>query len=120
MFISRALAQVPGLPGGGGGSAFNPLDMLPFLAVFAIMWFFMIRPQQQRMKELRETLARISRGDTVVTNGGIVGKVTRVKDGEGEVEVEIAEGTRVRVVRSMISEVRVKGQPAKDTAKEAS
>jgi preprotein translocase subunit YajC len=67
------------------------------------------------MKQHRATIDAIRRGDTVVTSGGIVGKVTRVKD-DGEIEVEIAENTRVRVIKSTVTEVRVKGEPAKETA----
>jgi preprotein translocase subunit YajC len=87
----------------------------PDAAVFVIFYFFMIRPQQQRMKQHRATIDAIRRGDTVVTQGGIIGKVTRVKD-DGELEVEIADNTRVRVVKGTIAEVRVKGEPTKETA----
>jgi preprotein translocase subunit YajC len=75
----------------------------------------MIRPQQQRVKQHKETIDNIRRGDTVITSGGIVGKVTKVRD-DGEVEVEIADNTRVRVIKDTISHVRVKGEPAKETA----
>jgi preprotein translocase subunit YajC len=67
------------------------------------------------MKQHRATIDAIRRGDTVITSGGIVGKVTKVKD-DGEIEVEIAENTRVRVIKGTIAEVRVKGEPAKETA----
>ena len=89
--------------------------LVPMLLVFVIFYFFMIRPQQQRMKQHRATIDAIRRGDTVVTSGGIIGKVTRVKD-DGEIEVEIADNTRVRVIKSTIAEVRVKGEPAKEAA----
>jgi preprotein translocase subunit YajC len=89
--------------------------LVPMLMVFVIFYFFMIRPQQQRMKQHRATIDAIRRGDTVITSGGIVGKVTKVKD-DGEIEVEIAENTRVRVIKGTIAEVRVKGEPAKETA----
>jgi len=75
----------------------------------------MIRPQQQRVKQHKETIDNIRRGDTVITSGGIVGKVTKVRD-DGEVEVEIADNTRVRVIKDTVSQVRVKGEPAKETA----
>lgn len=90
-------------------------SIIPLILVFAIMYFLLIRPQQQRMKQLREMVEAIRRGDTVVTSGGIVGRVTKVRD-DGELMVEIAEGVEVRVVKSTISDVRAKGQPA-DTAK---
>jgi preprotein translocase subunit YajC len=110
MFISPAYAQVPT---GGMGDLANFL--VPMLAVFVIFYFFMIRPQQQRVKQHRAILDGIRRGDTVVTSGGIVGKVTKVKD-DGEIEVEIAENTRVRVIKSTVLEVRGKGEPVKEAA----
>jgi preprotein translocase subunit YajC len=110
MFISPAYAQSPT---GGMGDLVNLL--IPMLMVFVIFYFFMIRPQQQRMKQHRETIEAIRRGDTVVTSGGIVGKVTKVKD-DGEIEVEIADNIRVRVIKSTVAEVRVKGEPVKETA----
>ena len=111
MFISPAYAQAPG--GGGMGEIVNLL--VPMLMVFVIFYFFMIRPQQQRMKEHRAKIDAIRRGDTVVTSGGIIGKVTKVKD-DGEIEVEIADNTRVRAVKSAVADVRAKGEPVKETA----
>ncbi len=110
MFITPAFAQTGA---GGMGELFNLL--VPMLMVFVIFYFFMIRPQQQRMKQHRAKLDAIRRGDTVVTSGGIIGKVTKVKD-DGELEVEIAENTRVRVVKGTIADVHVKGEPVKETA----
>src|SRR5262245_49627368 len=109
MFISPAYAQSGP---GGMGELVNLL--VPMLMVFVIFYFFMIRPQQQRMKQHRATIDAIRRGDTVVTSGGIVGKVTKVKD-DGELEVEIAENTRVRVIKGTVAEVRTKGEPVKET-----
>ncbi|HEX4080939.1 MAG TPA: preprotein translocase subunit YajC [Rhizomicrobium sp.] len=83
------------------------INIAPFVAMFAIFYFLMIRPQQQRTKQLREAIDNARRGDTVVTSGGIVGRVARVKD-DGEVMVEIADNVQVRVVKGMISEVRSK------------
>ena len=97
---------------GGPGST-----VVMFGLMFAIMYFLLIRPQQQRAKEHRETVANLRRGDTVVTGGGFIGKVAKVD--ENEVTVELAEGVRVRVVRGTITEVRTRGEPVKD-AKEAS
>src|ERR687892_414703 len=105
MFISPAYAQ--SAPG-GMGELVNLL--VPMLMVFVIFYFFMIRPQQQRMKEHRAKIDAIRRGDTVVTSGGIIGKVTKVKD-DGEIEVEIAENTRIRVIKSTVAEVRARGEP---------
>jgi len=88
---------------------------MPILLMFVIFYFLLLRPQQQRAKAHREMVANIRRGDTVVTSGGIVGKVTKVKD-DGEIEVEIADNTRVRVIKGTVAEVRVKGEPVKETA----
>jgi preprotein translocase subunit YajC len=109
MLISSAHAQAPG---GGGDFLFQ---LMPIILMFVIFYFLLLRPQQQRMKQHREMVANIRRGDTVVTSGGIIGKVTKVKD-DGEIEVEIADNTRVRVIKSTVAEVRVKGEPAKETA----
>ncbi len=89
------------------------IQLLPILLMFVIFYFLLLRPQQQRVKQHREMVANIRRGDVVVTAGGIVAKVTRVKEGDAEVEVEIAENTRVRLMRGTIAEVRVKGEVAK-------
>jgi preprotein translocase subunit YajC len=107
MFVTPAYAQAAG-PAGGGDII---MSLLPFVLIFVIMYFLLIRPQRQQMKKRQEMLAAIRRNDTVVTGGGVVGKVTKVVD-DTEVEVEIAQGTKVRVVRAMIAEVRVKGEPA--------
>ena len=77
---------------------------------------FELRPQQQKMAAHREMINNIRRGDTVVTQGGLVGKVTRVKETDAEIEVELNENNRVRVMRGMIAEVRTKGEPAKDAS----
>jgi preprotein translocase subunit YajC len=83
-------------------------SFVPIIAIFGIMYFLMIRPQQQRMKQHREMVDNVRRGDTVVTAGGIVGKVAKVKD-EGEVLVDIADNVQVRVLKSTLTEVRAKG-----------
>jgi preprotein translocase subunit YajC len=106
--ITPALAQVPGM----GGSGDVLLQLVPFVLIFVIMWFLIIRPQQRRAKEHLDLVKNVRRGDTVVTAGGIVGRVSKVTD-EAEMEVEIAENVKVKVVRSMISEVRAKGEPVK-------
>lgn len=104
MFITPAYAQ-----GAGGGGDFF-VTLVPFILIFAIMYFLIIRPQQRRMKEHKEMVANLRRGDTVVTGGGLIGKVTKVD--ETEIQVEVAEGIKVRVMRGMVSEVRAKGEPA--------
>ena len=108
--ITPAFAQ--GFFGGGGGGGDVILQLVPFLLIFVIMWFLIIRPQQRRVKDHQEMIKNVRRGDTVVTSGGIVGKVTKATD-DPELEVEIADGVRVKLVRSMISEVRTKGEPVK-------
>ena len=83
-------------------------SFVPIIAIFGIMYFLMIRPQQQRMKQHREMVDNVRRGDTVVTAGGIIGKVAKVKD-EGELLVDIADNVQVRVLKSTLTEVRAKG-----------
>ncbi|HEX2136720.1 MAG TPA: preprotein translocase subunit YajC [Microvirga sp.] len=107
--ITPAFAQ--GGPAAGGGDIV--LQLVPFVLIFIIMWFLIIRPQQRRVKEHQEMLKNVRRGDTVVTSGGIVGKVTKVTEGTADLDVEIADGVRVKVARGMIAEVRTKGEPVK-------
>ena len=110
MFISPAYAQ-----GAGGGGGDFLLQLLPFILIFVIIYFLIIRPQQRRVKEHQEMVSSVRRGDTVVTGGGLVGKVSKLID-DRQVQVEIAEGVRVRVVRAMISDVRARGEPVGDDA----
>jgi preprotein translocase subunit YajC len=105
MFIEPALAQTTTAPGGGN----ILLQLMPFILIFAIMYFLIIRPQQKRLKAHREMVANVKRGDTVVTAGGLVGKVVSVVD-DDEIRVDIADGVRVSVVRNTLSEVRPKGE----------
>lgn len=111
MFVTPAYAQAAG---GVGGPDFL-ISMLPFVAIFAIMYFLIIRPQRQRMKQHQDMVANLRRGDTIVTTGGLIGKVSKVVD-DGEVQVELGEGVKVRVVRQMVQEVRSKSEPAKENA----
>src|SRR4249919_2018386 len=111
MFVTVAFAQGSN-PLGGDNLL---MTMLPFVLIFVIMYFLILRPQQKRVKEHQELVKNLRRGDTVVTSGGLVGKVTKVVDDE-QIEVEIADGVRVRQVRSMVSGVRAKGEPVKDDA----
>ncbi len=106
--ITPAFAQgAPGLP------AMDTLvQFVPFVLIFVIMWFLIIRPQQRRAKQHADMIKAVRRGDTVVTTGGIVGRVTRVTD-DPEIEVEIADNVRVKLIRTMIAEVRTKGEPVK-------
>lgn len=88
-------------------------QILPLILIFAIMYFLLIRPQQKKLKEHNTMLAALRRGDKVVTGGGIIGKITKVTDGEAEVEVEIAAGVNVRVMRQTITAVLNKTEPTK-------
>jgi len=84
--------------------------LIPTMLIIGIMYFLMIRPQQKRLKEHQAMVAGMRRGDTIVTSGGIIGKVAKVD--EQELQVEIAEGVKIKVLRSTISEVRGKGEAA--------
>lgn len=107
MMISPAFAQAAG----GAAPAGSLFDMLlPLGLILLIFYFLLIRPQQKRLKQHRAMIEAIRRGDTVVTSGGLIGKVTKVAD--DELQVEIGEGTRVRVVRGTVAEVRSKSEPA--------
>jgi len=91
------------------------MSLLPFVLIFVIMYFLILRPQQKRVKAHQEMVKNVRRGDTVVTNGGVVGKVTKVID-DDQVEIEIANDVRIRQMRSMLTDVRAKGEPVKDEA----
>ncbi len=108
MFITPAWAQAS-----GGGAAGGLLQILPFIAIFAIMYFLIIRPQQKRLKQHQEMVEALTRGDTVVTAGGLIGKVVKVTS-DDELLVELASDVRVKVVRQTISEVRTRGKPVAD------
>jgi preprotein translocase subunit YajC len=110
MFITPAHAQAAG----GGADMF--IQLVPLLAMFVIFYFLLIRPQQARAKQHREMVANIRRGDTVILASGIIGKVSKAKEGDSEIDVEIAKDTVVKVLRGTISDVRGKGEPAKDAA----
>ena len=109
MFTTPAFAQ--SIPGLGGDSMITSL--LPFVLIFVIMYFLILRPQQKRVKQHAEMVKNVRRGDTVVTNGGLIGKVVKVVDND-YLEIEIADDVRVRQLRAMISDVRAKGEPVKD------
>jgi preprotein translocase subunit YajC len=108
LFITPAYAQAAG----GIGTTDMLIQFAPLIFVFAIMYVLLFRPQQKRAAEHKKMIGNARRGDTIVTNGGIVGRVTKIVD-DNELEAEIADGVRVRVVRSMIADVRIKGEPVK-------
>ena len=107
MFVTPAFAQAAGT--GGATSAIT--SFLPLILIFGIMYFLMIRPQQKKMKQHRAMIEALRRGDQVVTSGGIVGKVSKVQE-DGFVEIEIAEGVKVKVVKSTITTVLNKTEAA--------
>jgi preprotein translocase subunit YajC len=113
MLITPAFAQGSLFGLGGGDSGGMITSLLPLILIVVIMYFLVLRPQQQRAKQHQAMIKALRRGDTVVTNGGLVGKVTKVVDND-QIEVEISDGVRVRQMRSMVSEVRAKGEPVKD------
>lgn len=106
MFISPAYAQTAGADGPS-----LIATLIPFLLIFLIMWLLIIRPQQKKLKEHRAMVDALRRGDQIVTAGGIVGKVTKVRE-DGEVEVEIAPNVSVRVLKHTVSNVLSKTEPA--------
>lgn len=108
MLITPAFAQ--GTTAAAEGNFL--LSLLPFVLIFVIMYFLVIRPQQKRVRTHQDMVKNLRRGDTVVTSGGLIGKITRV--GEDEMQIEIADNIRVRVARGMVAEVRTKGEPVKD------
>ncbi|MDR4305189.1 preprotein translocase subunit YajC [Chelatococcus sambhunathii] len=110
MFVTPAFAQ--GAPAAAPGGADFLIQLLPFLLIFVIMYFLILRPQQKRVKEHREMIKNVRRGDTIVTAGGIIAKVVKVTD-DSEVQIEIADNVRARLSRAMISEVKTKGEPVK-------
>jgi len=112
MFISPAYAQ-GSIFGFGGGNTDMLTSLLPFVLIFVIMFFLILRPQQKRVKQHAEMVKNVRKGDTVVTSGGLVGRITKVID-DDTIEVEVADGVRVRQMRSMVSDVRAKGEPVKD------
>ena len=111
MFISPAFAQAAS-PFGGDNML---VSLLPFILIFVIMYFLILRPQQKRAKQHQEMVKNVRRGDTVVTSGGLIGKITKVID-DDQIEVEIADGVRIRQVKTMVSDVRAKGEPVKEEA----
>jgi len=110
MLISDAYAQAA-----GGGTTDILTSMLPLVLIFVVFYFLLIRPQQKKMKEHKALIEAVRRGDTVTTSGGIIGKVAKVNE-DGTAMVEIAEGVRIKVVKSTISEVRAKGGDEDDKA----
>ncbi len=111
MWITPAFAQ--GIPGSDLFNLGSPIWML--VAMFGIMYFLILRPQQKRARQHAEMVKNVRRGDTVITNGGLIGKVTKVID-DDQIEIEIADDVRIRQMRQMVTDVRAKGEPVKEEA----
>jgi len=111
LFITPAFAQAAGSAPGGATDIL--VQVAPFALIIIIMYFLIMRPQQKRARAQADMIRSVRRGDTIVMSGGMIGKVVRVVD-DNEVEMELAPNVKIRVVRSMISEVRAKGEPVKD------
>ena len=111
MFVSPAWAQ-----GAGGGALDGLGGLLPLVLIFVVFYFLLIRPQQKKAKAHREVLATLRRGDRIVTNGGLIGTITRVPN-DNELIIEVAEGVKVRVMRGMIAESMSKSDPARAKSK---
>ncbi len=112
MFVTPAYAQAAGAPAMGDLMGM----ILPLVMIMGVFYFLLIRPQQRKMKEHQDLISKVARGDTVITSGGLIGKVTKVVD-DKELQVEVGEGVKIRVLRQGISDVRAKGEPAKADAK---
>lgn len=107
MLATPAYAQAA-----GGGATGGLIGFVPIILIFAIMYFLMIRPQQKKVKEHKAMVEALRRGDQVVTSGGLIGKITKVDEQKNEVEVEVAQNVKVRVVRDTIARVTSKTEPA--------
>ena len=106
--FTPAFAQAAGAPGGTD----MMMQIVPFALIFVIMYVLIIRPQQKRAKEHQALIENVRRGDTVIMTGGLIGKVTKVAEGP-EIEIEIADNVKVKIIRTMIAEVRSKSEPVK-------
>lgn len=116
MFVTPAFAQAAAPAQGGGAEML--VQFAPFILIFVIMYFLLIRPQQKRTKDHREMLGNLRRGDVVVMTGGLIGKIVKVVD-DNELLLDVGDGTakvQVRVATSMVQQLRTKGEPVKDTA----
>ncbi len=116
MFISPAFAQDAAAASSGGINAML-IQFGPLILIFIVFYFLLIRPQQKKAKTHREMLGNVRRGDRIVTTGGIIGTVTKA-EGDAELQIEIAEGVRIRILRGAVSDVLAKTDPAKFEVKE--
>jgi len=112
--ISPANAQAAS----GSSGGFDFMSLAPLLLIFVVFYFFLIRPQQKKAQEQRNLLSSLKRGDRIITNGGIIGVITKVVNDQ-ELQVEIAEGVRVRVARGMVANLLSKSEIASDVSEES-
>ena len=113
MNLPTALVLAAVAPAAGGNNGIMDIlasPLVPVVGVIIMMYFLMLRPQQQRAKEHQAKIAGLKRGDTVVLSSGVIGKIVRVED--QEIGLEIAQNVTIKVVRTMVSEVRTRGEPA--------
>ncbi len=111
MLLTPMIFQATGVDAGAaGGTGALIMNLLPMVGIIAIFYFLLIRPQQQRAKKHKEMLGALKKGDEVITSGGIIGKVAKLSD--AEVTIDTGEGGKLRIVRGMIMDVKVKGEPA--------
>jgi preprotein translocase subunit YajC len=108
MLISPAYAQAS-----GGGGGFDMVSLLPLVLIFVVFYFLLIRPQQKKAKVHRQMIGGVSRGDSIVTGGGIIGKVTKVLD-DNRIQVEISDGVKVQIARATIADVISRGYGSND------
>jgi len=111
LFTSAYAQTAAGSPGGASDIL---LQIAPFGLIFVIMYFLVLRPQQKKAREHSDLIKNVRRGDSIVTSGGIIGKVTKANADDPEIEVEIASTVKVRLVRTMIADVRSKSEPVKE------
>jgi preprotein translocase subunit YajC len=116
--VEWAYAQATGAPPAGGGGIFGQINMLiPFIAMFAIFYFLLIRPQQKKQRELRQMLQNLKRGDRVITSGGIYGTIVKIRN--DIVHLEIAEQVRIRINKGSISELVAEADKVFDEVEES-
>lgn len=119
LFVSDAFAQAAGAvdPSGAAGNGFR--GIIPLLVIFAVFYFLILRPQQKKIKQHQSMVKALKRGDKIVTGGGIIGTVTKVDEDAGILDVDIANGVIVKVVRSTVSDTQVRAITADEKEKES-
>jgi preprotein translocase subunit YajC len=115
MWVTPAFAQDAAAPAATTGGSAMLFQLLPFVLIFVVMYFLIIRPQRNKMRQHQDMIRAVRRGDTIVTSGGLIGKIARVVD-DNEIELEVGDKMRVRLARNAIAEVRAKGEPVKEEA----